>query len=201
TGDLRKATQVASFSGRAFSFLLISIGIFEILQGRLSGLWLVFIGWFLHSAAVKGYQQVLMRTRLNNITAEDLMVEDLKTVPGHVTVQELVDVYILKKKERVFIVVDDDKIEGIVCLEDVKTIPRDKWKSTDVNEIMIPREEMEIVSSDTDGEVILAKLMSRNIRQVFVMDGNSIRGVISSDDIQRYMQLRSELDKKYQNKK
>jgi len=196
TGDLRKATQVASFSGRAFSFLLISIGIFEILQGSLSGLWLVFIGWFLHNAAVKGYQQVLMRIRLNNVTAEDLMVENLKTVPGHVTVQELVDVHILKKKERVFIVVDDEKMEGIVCLEDVKTIPRNKWKSTDVNEIMIPREEMEIVSSDTDGERILAKLMSRNIRQVFVMDGNSVRGVISRDDIQRYMQLRSELDKK-----
>ena len=137
-----------------------------------------------------------MRTRLNNVIAEDLMVEDLKTVSGHLTVQELVDVHILKKKKRVFIVIDDDKMEGIVCLEDVKTIQRDKWKSTYVNEIMTLREEMEIVSSDTDGETILAKLMSRNIRQVFVMDGNSIRGVISSDDIQRYMQLRSELDKK-----
>jgi len=196
TGDLRKATQIASFSGRAFAFLMISLGVFEILQGSLSGMWMIFIGWFLHSAAVRGYQQVVMKTRLNNVTARDLMVEDLQTVPGHVTVQELVNSFILKKKKRVFIVIDGNRMEGVVSLEDVKTILRNKWASTDVDEIMTPIEELESVSPETDGEAILAKLASGKERRIYVMEEGLIIGVITRKDIHNYVQLQTELEKK-----
>lgn len=194
TGNLKKATRIASLAGQAFAFFLIFGGILQILRANLSGFWLIFIGWFLHSAAVRGYQQVMTETMLKGVRAEDLMVKDYKTVASHISVQDLVDNYIFKEKERVFLVSDNGALEGIVCLEDVKATPREKWPSTTVGEIMTPREKLEAVSLDTDGSKVLNSLTAKEIHQVPVMRGKKIAGIICRTDILRYIQLRTELN-------
>lgn len=52
TGDLQRATLVASYAGQAFGWLLILWGLSRLLSGDLlGGLWTAFIGWFLNGAA------------------------------------------------------------------------------------------------------------------------------------------------------
>ena len=194
TGNLKKATRIASLAGQAFAFLFIFGGILQILSANISGLWLIFIGWFLHSAAVRGYQQVMFQTMLKGVRAEDLMVKDFKTVASSFSVQDLVDNYIFKEKERVFLVSDNGNLKGIVCLEDVKAVPREKWSTTTIGEIMTPREKLEAVSFDTDGSKILNSLTTKEIHQVPVMKGEKIAGIICRTDILRYIQLRTELN-------
>ncbi|MFQ6069612.1 MAG: site-2 protease family protein [Candidatus Aminicenantales bacterium] len=193
TGDLRRATKIASVTGQVFSFLLIGIGILHILRGNLSGLWLIFIGWFLHSAAVRGYEQVIVESMLKGVRAEDLMTENFKTVPTSLSVKELVENFILRERERVFLVADEERLKGIVCLEDVKKLPQERWATTTVGEIMTPREKLEAVSFDTDGRSILTSLTSKDVNQVPVMEGDRIAGIICRNDILRFIQLRSEL--------
>jgi Zn-dependent protease/predicted transcriptional regulator len=193
TGDLKKATRIASNTGQAFSFLLIFLGILRILGGNLSGIWIILIGWFLHSAAVRGYEQVVVKTMLEGLKAEDLMNKEFETVSSYLKVQNLVDDYILKKKERVFLVSDNGDLKGIVCLEDVKETPREKWTSATVGEIMTPRQKLEAVSLHDDGNQILNSLTTKDIHQVPVMDGEKIAGIICRTDILRFLQLRSEL--------
>jgi len=193
TGNLKKATRIASLTGQAFAFFLIFGGILQILSANISGLWLIFIGWFLHSAAVRGYQQVMVQTMLKGVRAEDLMVKDFITVAGDLSVQDLVDNYIFKEKERVFLVSDNGNLRGIVCLEDVKATPRGEWSTTTVGEIMTPREKLEAVSFDTDGSKVLNSLTTKEIHQVPVMEGEKVAGIICRTDILRYIQLRTEL--------
>jgi len=193
TGNLRKATRIASSSGQVFAFLLMFLGLLQILNGIISGLWLIFIGWFLHSAAVRGYQQVVVQTMLKGVRAADLMTKNFKTVTSNGFVQELVDNYILREKERVFLVSDGEKLMGIVCLEDVKATPREKWSTTRIKEIMTPREKLEAVSLDTDGNEILNSLTTKDIHQVPVMEGDEIFGVICRSDILKFIKLRTEL--------
>lgn len=193
TGNLRKATRIASKTGQGFAFLLIFLGILQILRGNLSGLWLVFIGWFLHGAAVRGYQQVMVESMLKGVTAQDLMTRDYETVSADLSVQELVDEHILKKKERVFLVMDKEAVKGIVCLDDVKATPRETWASKTVEEIMTPRDKLLFVSPNADGNKILNSLTGKDIHQVPVMDGEKVAGIICRSDILRFIQLRSEL--------
>ena len=193
TGNLRKATSIASKTGQGFAFFLIFIGIFQILKGNLSGLWIVFIGWFLHSAAVRGYQQVIVEAMLKGVTAEDLMTRNYETVSSNLSVQELVDEHILKKKERVFLVLDHETVKGIVCLNDVKATPRETWPSKTVADIMTPRDKLLFVSPDADGNKILNSLTAKDIHQVPVIEGEKIAGIICRSDILRFIQLRSEL--------
>jgi len=193
TGNLKKATRAASRVGQGFAFLLIFLGILQILKGNFSGLWFILIGWFLHNAAITGYEQVMVETVLKGMRAEDLMTKDFETVGLDLHVQSLVDDYILKKRERVFLVSDNGDLKGIVCLEDVKRIPRERWAKTKVGEIMTPKEKLEVVSPDADGREVLSSITSKNIHQVPVMVRGKVAGIICRTDILRFIQLRAEL--------
>ena len=193
TGNLRKATRIASLTGQAFAFFLIFLGILQIFRANLTGLWLIFIGWFLHSAAVRGYHQVLVESLLKGVRAEELMSRDFETVTADLPVQSLVDDYILKKKERVFLVSDKGNLKGIVCLDDVKATPKENWPETRVGEIMTPKEKMEAVRPDADGRQVLTSITSKDIHQIPVMEGERVTGIICRSDILRFIRLRSEL--------
>lgn len=193
TGDLKKATRVASMTGDGIAYLLIFLGIVRFLQGGLDGLWFVLIGWFLHSAATRGYSQLMITEALKGMKARDLMNTEFETVPAGLPVQSLVDDYILKKKERVFLVTVGGDLKGIVCLEDVKGLPRDEWEQAPVSQIMTPKEDLRSVTLDADGLKVMASLTERDVHQVPVMDGDKVAGVICRTDVLRVLQLKSEL--------
>jgi Zn-dependent protease len=193
TGDLKKATRIASLTGQGFAFLLIFIGVWRFLRSDFGGLWLVLIGWFLHNAAARGYQNVMVQSALEGLKARDLMNREFETVAAGLPVQSLVDDYILKRKERVFLVTEGEGLEGIVCLEDVKRTPREKWAEASVRDIMTPKDKLQSVGLDADGKDILSSLTSKDVHQVPVMDGGRVAGIICRNDILKVLQLRSEL--------
>jgi Zn-dependent protease len=193
TGDIRKATRIASLAGDGIAYFLIFVGIVQFLRGSFGGLWMVLIGWFLHNAATRGYAQVMIKSALEGLKARDLMNTDFETVPAGLPVQALVDDYILKKKERVFLVTVGGDLKGIVCLEDVKALAREEWPRSPVSDIMTPKDRLQSVSLEADGNEILSTLTARNVHQVPVMDGDRVAGIICRTDILRVLQLKSEL--------
>ena len=193
TGNLKKATRTASRIGQAFAFLLIFLGVVQILRGFFGGLWLVLIGWFLHSAAVRGYDQVVVKQMLAGIKAKDLMSTDYATVGPELAVQSLVDDHILKKRERVFLVQEGRDLQGIVCLDDIKAAPRQDWMDTKVRDVMTGRDRLEAVKPDSDGAEVLKSLTDKNVNQVPVMDGDRVAGIICRTDFLHYIQVKTEL--------
>lgn len=63
TGSLYKATVLATFSGQGFGLLMIAVGVFEVfnptLIGRLGGVWIVVIGWFLYRSALSSRRDIV----------------------------------------------------------------------------------------------------------------------------------------------
>ena len=64
---------------------------------------------------------------------------------------------------------------------------------TEVREIMTPREKLEAVAPEADGNQVLAKLASGKINQVPVVQGGEIKGLVCRTDIPDFIHLRSEL--------
>ena len=63
TGNMRRATLIAANVGRFFAFLFIFFGVWQMLNGNLTGgLWIAFIGWFLDTAASAQVQQVMVQS-------------------------------------------------------------------------------------------------------------------------------------------
>lgn len=59
TGNLRRATRIASVAGQGAGWLLVAAGVVALLAGNLAGgIWYAFIGWFLVQAARSSYQEL-----------------------------------------------------------------------------------------------------------------------------------------------
>jgi Zn-dependent protease len=194
TGNLTKSTHIASTTGQAVAFLFIMFGILLIFSKALfNGLWMIFIGWFIHSAAARGYKQVVMKDMLKDVKARDLMNREFETVSRDLLLQELIDEYILRERQRAFLVFDGGQLHGIVSLDDVKAVPKEDWATTGVGEIMTPKEKLETVLPEDDGTSVLAKLTAKDVNQVPVVKGESVEGMLCRSDVLQFLQLRSEL--------
>lgn len=54
----------------------------------LAGIWSVLIGWFLREAAAGAHQQARLDETLGGMTAADMMLSDVATLPAHISVAE-----------------------------------------------------------------------------------------------------------------
>jgi Zn-dependent protease/predicted transcriptional regulator len=194
SGNLRMATLVASWFGQGIALLFMLWGVWQVFTGAfINGLWIAFIGWFLRNASISGYRQVLIRDMLRDVRVEDLMSRDFETVSPALTIQQLVDDYVLHRRDHAYPVADGDRLRGIICLHDVKAVPRQQWTSTLAGEVMTSREELVTVSAEDDGNTVLTYLNTHNVGQLPVVEGDRVIGMLRRSDAIRFLQLRGEL--------
>ena len=192
--NLRLATRAASWVGQGVAFLFIFAGIWQIFSGAwLNGLWIAFIGWFLNNAALTGYRQVVMRDILRGVRVDDLRAATFEAVIPSLTLQQLVDDYILRRREHAYPVVEGDQLQGIICLHDVQAVPRERWGETRVSQVMTPWKRLATVSAGDDGNAVLSRFGTHNVRQLPVVEGRRLTGMVRRADVISYLQLRAEL--------
>jgi Zn-dependent protease len=193
TGSLKTATRVASVSGRVVAYAFITFGILMVIRGNLDGLWLAFLGWFLEIAASQSYQQVALRESLHGMKAGDIMNRECAYIPGNLTVDLFVHNYVLPQSRRCFLTTEGGRPAGMLTLHSVKEVPREKWQATQVRDIMMPLQSVKRVRVTDDAWSVLQLMDAEDVNQVPVMDGEQLVGLISRDNVLRFIRTRSEL--------
>ncbi|HXF99712.1 MAG TPA: site-2 protease family protein [Bacteroidota bacterium] len=194
TDSYERATTIAAGSGQFFAYAFIAYGIFQALTGNFfSGLWVGFIGWFLLNAAQASTMQLQFRSALKGITAGDVMVQECTRLPGTASVAELVEHYMLKTGVRCSMVVDGDRLRGLVTLHEIKQVPREQWATTSLNAIMLPEERLAEVTPETPIDTVLQRMNDENISQVPVVKDGKLLGVIGRDRLLAIVQTHLEL--------
>jgi Zn-dependent protease/predicted transcriptional regulator len=201
SGNLRRATRWAAGVGQliAWAMILAGIGMVFGLQipffgtGLVGGLWLAFIGWFLHTASAQSYQQLVVHDILEQVTVERIMRMDPPTVPANSSVSELVHDHVMGADDYGFPVLDGGRLAGIVTLDDVRKVARDTWDTVVVREIMTPANQLSTVSPAEDAAQALDKLVQNDVRQLPVMRGGELVGLLRRRDIVKWLQLHSEM--------
>lgn len=161
-------------------------------SGFVGGLWLAFIGWFLNSAAVQSYRQVVVRDILEDVPVSRLMRSEPPSVSPDRSVSTLVHDHVMDSDDHAFPVIADGQLLGIVTLEDIRSVSRDSWDAITVQEIMTPASELSTVAPDEDAADALALLSRRDVRQLPVVRNGELVGVLRRRDIVRWLQLHSE---------
>ena len=200
TRNLRKATRWASYVGQAIAWMMIVGGIAMIFglriaifgEGLVNGVWLILIGWFLNNAASSSYQQLMVRNILEDVPVRRMTQQNPPTVPGNITIDALIDDYIMQTDDHAFPVMDGDRLVGIVCLDDVRGVPGELRSVKLVSEIMTPRSELRTINPDDDAFDALMTISRNAIRQLVVMDGDQMFGLVRRRDIVRFLQLQSD---------
>lgn len=194
SSNLTSATRIASNVGRAVGFVFIFVGIYFIFTGNwLNGIWLALIGWFLESAAVGSYQQLLMQEMLKGHVASEIMSGDCVVVPPDMTIDHLVNDNILASGRRCFPVGSGSEIMGLMTLHNVKEVPRDQWSTETVKEAMTPFDKLRWVRPDEELSSILQILTEDNINQVPVVQDNKIIGMVTRENLLNFVHVRSRL--------
>ncbi|MFH0777033.1 MAG: site-2 protease family protein, partial [Candidatus Eisenbacteria bacterium] len=94
SGDVRRATRIASHFGKGFAIVLILVGLYRIfVEKDLGGIWFVLIGMFLQQAAEGSYQQVLVRKALSGLRVSEIMSTEVVSVETSLTLDQLVEAY------------------------------------------------------------------------------------------------------------
>ena len=194
TGDVTKATSWASTGGQWLGYALMGVGFLQTFAGGVvGGLWLVFIGWFLRGAAEMSFQQHLFRRTLQGVEARELMSADPLTVSPDITVEELVDEYLLLRRYQSFPVVDGDRLVGLVTLDQVKEVPKGRWSHRTVSDVMQAADQLQVVSPDEGMLEVLNRMSDPETKRVLVVSDHRLEGIISSSDVTRWVQRTQEL--------
>lgn len=193
--DLVKATRVASRAGRVLGGIVIAIGLFEVffLGALISGLWLVAIGWFLSQAAMASFTHLQIKMSLTDVPASRLMTSDIVEMPAGIDVQRAVDEYFLKHNYNTFPVTALNQTEGILTMGSVRELPRDRWGTTLVDDILEPLSEMCTVSPDDTVSDVVPKLMQGEVGRVVVVDNGEVVGLITPRDLVRWLERAQQL--------
>ncbi|OGO32933.1 MAG: hypothetical protein A2Z29_01715 [Chloroflexi bacterium RBG_16_56_11] len=196
TGSLVKATNIAATVGRLLGWALIGFGVYQVLTGSmfgfLGGIWTAFIGWFLSSTADASRKEVMLRELLSGKKVRDIMSPKPETVTPDTTVDQLVTDIFNRKHGRALPVCQGERTEGIVTITDVKGLPREKWATTKVGEIMT-RAPLFTVSPDDDVSKALKLVTQHDVNQLLIQREGTCAGMLSRADIIRYVQLLQEL--------
>lgn len=123
-GDRTRAAISAAHAGRVVGYGLIGLGLLEFLIGAsLGGLWLVFIGWFILSAARAEEAHIVARHVLAGVRVGDVMSRSPQVAPGWITVDEFVDRYLLGNRHSAYPVEGlDGRIHGLLTLAQLRVV-------------------------------------------------------------------------------
>jgi len=189
-GDLKKATRIASLSGKLFGTGFILFGVYLLVRGAVfSGMWLAFIGLFLRSCARESYEETLKRVVLQGVKVKDVMSGDVISVPGALSIEALIDDYFLSRNHIAYPVSDGGKAVGFVTLKAVASAARDRRSGKKVSDIMVPLDETNAVGPDEEAFSMLRRMVETGVGRFVVLSGSKILGMVTRRDIMNRLEI------------
>jgi len=110
-------------------------------------------------------------------------------VPPNLSVSALVDRFFMQSAERCFPVVNGETFLGLVCMADLRKIPRDEWEGTPVRAIMTPDDRLATASPSENADEALRRLAARDVDQLPVIEQGRLLGMLRRADVLRWIEL------------
>jgi Zn-dependent protease len=138
TGDIRQATRMAGICGMLIAAILIIFGVYMVIapnfRSYFMGFWSVLVGLFLFDAAYSVVKHV--QVRLQNIVREAM--SSPFSIEPDLLISKLIDSVLPMHRQVAFPVALDRQLHGMLSLEDLKSLPRERWHLTRARDVMRP---------------------------------------------------------------
>ena len=195
TGDMDKATARAADWGASLAWGMMGFGALEIFGGALvGGLWLILIGLFLRSAAIREYQGTVMGHLLQRVSVDDIMIRNPVTIGSDTPVSDAIEHYFLRYGYGGFPVVEDGRTIGTLTLSQVRHCPPQERERRRVCEIMRGLDPGIVIDSRASAMDAIRKMNAANIGRLLVMDGDRLSGLITRTGVMRFMEMKAQLE-------
>jgi Zn-dependent protease len=188
THQRRWGTIATAMIGSTVAYLLILLGTLQLFGGSLwNGLWITYIGWFLLNASGGAIRQERVKGLLSGHRVSEAMSKSYTIIYADTTLQLLVDEHILGGSRRSFIVKKAEQVAGMLTIHALKDVPKDKWGTTTVEEVMIPASRLIVVQPSTELFEAIQDMDRDGVNQLPVMVDGQIQGVLTREDVISYL--------------
>lgn len=195
TGSLERGTKLASDMGKGLALGIMFLGAVEIFAGALlGGVWLIFIGMFLRGMADAGFQQLMVRRALGDVSVREVMIEEPVSVGPDTTIQELIEEGFLRHGYRGFPVVESGKVRGVISIDDVKGLPEEERRSGRVADHMQHLSEALEISPDASLAGAVAQMGRQSAPRLLVIRDGRLLGMLTKTGLSRFIELRRILE-------
>ena len=190
-GDRHAAAVNAARAGRVLGFVLIALGVLQVVAGAgLGGVWLALIGWFVVSAATAEEQQARLSGRLAGLTVAHVMTQRPLTLDPNLTADDFVRQVALTHRFSTYPLIDPQgRLTGLVTLNRVRAVPPGERVTTRLWEIACAPTEVPTARPDDPVLELLQRMHGcTDGRAVVVDDAGRAIGVVSPSDVARALE-------------
>jgi Zn-dependent protease len=193
-GDLRRATAAAADWGNTIAWGLIAFGAMEIFAGALvGGIWLIFIGLFLRSAASSGYQSMIVDQAMSGARVGEIMVRNPIVLGPDITVADAIENYFLRYGFGGFPVAVDGKALGVLALAQVRDCPASERASRRIGAIMRPADATIEIAPGAALIDAIRQMVAADIGRLLVVDNGMLVGLLTRTGVTRYAYAKTQL--------
>jgi Zn-dependent protease/predicted transcriptional regulator len=195
--NLLTATKNATRVSEILSLLMIAAGLLLVVINAdyfIDGIWIIFLGWFIRSGAETSFRQTQMTEALHGVSVGDIMTKNPLTVDPGISVQRLVNDYFLVHPHGGYPVVQSDKLQGVVTMSSVRSIPREKREFETVGQAMVPYQRLVTIGPTASAADAMQKMAQKQIGRLIVTDGDNLLGIITRGDLLKTIKTRQDLE-------
>ncbi|WP_282772105.1 site-2 protease family protein [Saccharomonospora viridis] len=191
-GDRVRAAVWSARAGQGFGIFLILAGAWQLLFiGTGNGLWWILIGLFIAAVASAEEQQARLGSTLADARVFEVMTPDPDTTDADLSVNDFLHDVVLTRRHAAFPVVDaDGRVEGLVTLNRMRSVPSEKREHLTVREIASPLTEVPTTKPDTPLTDLLPRLNEAPDGRALVFDEDRLVGIVTPTDVSRAVTLR-----------
>jgi len=191
-GDAVRAGLGAAHAGRVVAFILIALGLAEFVAGGLvGGVWLAFIGWFIFAASREEETRISTQQLFAGVRVADAMTPRPHTAPGWISVDDLIQRYVLGDRHSAYPVAGrDGSIVGLVTLAQLRDVAPDRRATTSVSDVALPLHAVPTAAPQEPLSALLARMAPAGSRaRALVVDGADVVGILTPSDVARLLDV------------
>ena len=190
--DRLAATRLASRVGEGFAFAFMAAGgLIVVMSGSLAGLWWIFIGFFMRTAAKSSRFQLEVRQALKSIRAMDLVTPGVETADPSLRVSDFIEHKLIRHHRDWFAVVDGTRLIGGAGLAEAQAIAASKREQTALDEIVIAPVRGEIMAGSDSADKAFMSMQSHHLSRIYLVEGDRYIGVLTLADLVEYARMRT----------
>lgn len=198
TGRLRRATYISSRIGIGFSWLLIFLGAWLLIgpAHAWNGIVFLIIGFFLKSAAESGYANAVQRELLAGVRVRDLMTANPAVIPDTLPLNLAVEDFFLTGHYVVYpVCAADGEFRGLLQLDFLKEVPREKWPYTSVGEVVAAKSSDALrIGVNESAARAMRLLLAPELSRLAVLEEGRLVGIVTRHDILNFIEIHTELE-------
>ncbi len=186
SGDYMKAIRLSTISGRIIGYLIIAAGVaFIFIDSLVSGLWMMFIGWFLADTARASYRQAQLQQVLKGFKVSQVMTS-CPVVDGKTSVAEFRSQFGASGKH-CFLVSDGERVEGYFTSHNVGAVFPHEWEDTSLKSISEKLDGQQAAAPGQDVLSVVQQMYEQSKDEVLVLKDGRAVGMVLLHELIEYV--------------